>query len=97
MLELLNSEEMARADQAAVALGVPVSKLMENAGTAVAEAVMGRWPVQPITVLCGPGNNGGDGYVAARKLAERGWPVVVAASAPAVGAAAMQPPGVRGG
>lgn len=55
---------------------------MENAGWAVARAVRARFPPSRTLVLCGPGNNGGDGYVAARLLAQEGWPISVAALAP---------------
>ena len=89
MLELVTPEQTAAADQAAVALGRPVAWLMENAGRAVARAVRARLRPCRTLVLCGPGNNGGDGAVAARHLAAAGWPVRVALLAPPRGDAAV--------
>lgn len=73
--ELLSVAEMGRADQAAIASGIPGEQLMENAGAGVARHIMERWSSRPVAVLCGPGNNGGDGFVVARHLAKAGWPV----------------------
>jgi hydroxyethylthiazole kinase-like uncharacterized protein yjeF len=77
--EILTVAEMRAADAAAVAGGTASLALMERAGAAAAEAIIARFPMQPARVLCGPGNNGGDGYVVARRLAEAGWPVSVEA------------------
>ena len=76
---LLTNAEMARADALAAEAGRDVDALMRAAGLAVATVVAARFPRGRILVLCGPGNNGGDGYVAARELAARGREVRVAA------------------
>lgn len=73
--ELLDPTQMGEADRAAVALGVPSLRLMEHAGTAVADVCARRPFTTRVVVLCGPGNNGGDGFVAARVLAQRGYRV----------------------
>ena len=80
----ISAETMTGADRKAQAFGYPEVRLMEHAGTAVAAAVkalatdLGRWGTGPIVILCGPGNNGGDGFVAARRLALAGASVIVA-------------------
>ncbi len=80
--EILDTEQMAHADRLAGAGGVAGIDLMEAAGRAVARAAQKMTRPCRTLVLCGPGNNGGDGYVAARLLAQMGWPVAVAALAP---------------
>lgn len=68
---------MKLADQAAIQAGTSGYQLMQAAGKAVAAAVARRWSVRPVSILCGPGNNGGDGFVVARHLHAQGWPVRV--------------------
>ena len=86
---ILTVAEIAAADRAAIAAGPPGVELMERAGAAVADAIVERFSPRPVCVLCGPGNNGGDGYVIARLLKERDWPVEVRALEPPASADAM--------
>lgn len=76
--EVLTCAQMAKADAFAVAQGAASLTLMENAGRAVVDAVAARFKPCAVTVLCGPGNNGGDGFVVARLLDEHGFTVRVA-------------------
>jgi hydroxyethylthiazole kinase-like uncharacterized protein yjeF len=79
----ISGEAMVGADRRAQALGVPGERLMEQAGTAVAAAARAlaidtdRWGHGPIVIFAGPGNNGGDGLVAARRLARIGAQVIL--------------------
>jgi ADP-dependent NAD(P)H-hydrate dehydratase / NAD(P)H-hydrate epimerase len=78
MIELLTTDEMGEADRLTIAGGVAGMTLMENAGRAVADRVATRHPPgSRVAVVAGPGNNGGDGFVAARILLERGYRVGV--------------------
>lgn len=82
-IEVLTPGEMGRADELTIAGGVPGIRLMEAAGAAVAAAVRRRLDGPGrVTVLIGPGNNGGDGLVAARLLAEAGCQVTAALLSP---------------
>jgi hydroxyethylthiazole kinase-like uncharacterized protein yjeF len=76
---ILSAQAMRSAEEAAIAAGITVEQLMERAGASLADAAYRFAGPLPVLVLCGPGNNGGDGYVAARRLAERGVKVRVAA------------------
>lgn len=76
MIELLTNTEMAQADRQTISGGVPGLNLMERAGRAVADVAAARHPIgSRVVVVAGPGNNGGDGFVAARVLAQRGFRV----------------------
>ncbi|HZL40206.1 MAG TPA: NAD(P)H-hydrate dehydratase [Pseudolabrys sp.] len=78
MLELLTNAEMAEADRLTIAGGVPGIDLMENAGRATADAAAALLQGRRVAIVAGSGNNGGDGFVAARHLNERGVSVRVA-------------------
>jgi NAD(P)H-hydrate epimerase len=69
---------MNEADRSTIEAGIPGTLLMNNAGTSVVREIVQRWQVRPVCVLCGPGNNGGDGFVVATELAAAGWPVRLA-------------------
>jgi NAD(P)H-hydrate epimerase len=75
---LLDVRTMGEADRLTLASGVSEVELMNNAGAAVVEAIRARLPTGEAVVLCGPGSNGGDGFVVARRLAQAGWQVRVA-------------------
>ena len=77
--EVLTNAEMREADAFAVRAGIASLSLMENAGRAVADAIVTRFAPCRAVILCGPGNNGGDGFVVARLLAEHGFDILVAA------------------
>jgi hydroxyethylthiazole kinase-like uncharacterized protein yjeF len=81
MRPILTAAAMAAAEQQAIDAGTPVDQLMERAGAALAEAAFRFAGPRGALVLVGPGNNGGDGYVAARQLAARGVAVRIAALA----------------
>jgi NAD(P)H-hydrate epimerase len=73
---LYDASEMRAADSAAIdGIGIPGAVLMERAGVAAADAIIARWPAGVAAVICGGGNNGGDGFVVARRLHAAGWEV----------------------
>ncbi len=73
--ELLSVAEMGRADGLTIEAGTPGATLMEAAGGGAAQLIRARFAPGPVAVLCGPGNNGGDGFVIAHLLDEAGWQV----------------------
>src|SRR5262245_31221573 len=78
MLPVLTAARMREADRRTIEGGVPGTVLMEKAGAAVARAIRRRFPgAERVAVLCGKGNNGGDGFVVARHLLDRGAVAVV--------------------
>ena len=78
MHQLLTCSEMSEADRRTIEAGTSGAALMARAGRGVAAEICARFEPRLTAVLCGPGNNGGDGFVIARELQERGWPVKLA-------------------
>ena len=75
---VLTVVQMNAADRLTMASGTAGSLLMQRAGEAVVRELVRRWTPRRVTVLCGPGNNGGDGFVVAFRLAQSGWAVRLA-------------------
>lgn len=78
MHEILTAAEMKNAEAVAMSQGLTGLQLMTNAGTAAAQHIIKTFKQCPVLVLCGPGNNGGDGFVIAQQLKKEGWAVRVA-------------------
>lgn len=76
--EILSTHQMKLAEQAACTGKTTSFSLMQRAGKAVAEEVISRYSKQPVLVLCGTGNNGGDGFIIASTLKKKNWPVTIA-------------------
>lgn len=77
---VLDVADVAKLEQAIAADGTSLAELMERAGNAIADEVQAQLSrPAPVVVLCGSGNNGGDGWVCARALAQAGWPVTLVA------------------
>lgn len=75
---VLDVADVAKLEQAIAADGTSLAELMERAGDAIADEVQAQLAgPAPVVVLCGSGNNGGDGWVCARALAQAGWPVTL--------------------
>ena len=96
MTEILTTAQMRRTEERAFAAGLSSLRLMERAGEETLAAILDHWPEfragpHHAVILCGPGNNGGDGYVIARRLADRGWRVEVLG----MGQASGMPPDAR--
>lgn len=81
MFDVLTADEMRRADQAAITAGQKGIELMRAAGHALARQIIDHYEACPVLFLCGAGNNGGDGFVAAELLRREGWPVRLACRA----------------
>jgi NAD(P)H-hydrate epimerase len=77
-IELLTTDQVVALEASAVRAGTPIMDLMSNAGVAVAEVVIHHFERQPTLILCGPGNNGGDGFAVAKILKKNLWPITVA-------------------
>ena len=75
---ILSSQQMKEAEKAAAKGKTQSFTLMQRAGKAVADEIGARYEKQDILVLCGPGNNGGDGFIAAAALKKKNWPVTIA-------------------
>jgi NAD(P)H-hydrate epimerase len=78
MFEIMSAAEMSKTEAVTIADGVPGIQLMTAAGAATAQAITENFKPCPTLVLCGPGNNGGDGLIVAQHLKKSGWPVRVA-------------------
>ncbi len=74
---IITAAQMRRAEEAAIEAGATGEALMEKAGGGVAAAILRGWEKRSAAIACGPGNNGGDGFVVARRLKEAGWSVRV--------------------
>ena len=78
LMKLYTGQDMKMVDKKAIEAGIPSIVLMENAGRSIADDLLKRWPTtKTVVILCGNGNNGGDGYVAARHLKESGLDVTI--------------------